>query len=134
IRGRVSPLDRELPIYAVEPMRQVLFEDLASTYILVGMVVALALIALGLAAAGIYGVIAYSVTQRTHEIGIRMALGADRSAVRRLVVSQGLAPVAAGATVGLAAGFAFVRVTAAALHEISARDPFTYVGVLIVLA
>jgi putative ABC transport system permease protein len=134
IRAQVAQLDKDQPIYGVATMDRVLYDDLASTYILVGIVVALALIALGLAAAGIYGVIAYAVTQRTHEIGVRMALGADAQAVRRMLIAQGLRPVGVGAAIGLSAGFAAVRVTATALSEVNSRDPATYAGVVLLLA
>jgi putative ABC transport system permease protein len=134
IRAQVAALDRDQPIYSASTMTQVLYDDLASTYILVGMVVALAVIALGLAAAGIYGVIAYAVTQRTHEIGVRMALGAQARDVRRMLIAQGLTPVAVGGAVGLTAGLALVRATATVLTEVNSRDPATYGGVLLLLA
>jgi putative ABC transport system permease protein len=133
IRREVLGLDRDQPIYDVKTMERVLFEDLADIYILVSMLVALAVIALGLAAAGTYGVIAYGVTQRTSEIGVRMALGAEAADVVRMVVTQGLAPVVAGASVGFAFGFALVRVTASALQEVTSRDPATYVIVSVLV-
>ena len=129
IRREVLALDRDQPIYDVKTMERVLFEDLADTYILVSMLVALAVIALGLAAAGTYGVIAYGVTQRTNEIGVRMALGAQAADVVRMVIRQGLAPVLSGACVGFAIGFALVRLTASALQEVNPHDMATYLTV-----
>ena len=133
IRREALGLDRDQPIYDVKTMDRVLFEDLADIYILVSMLVALAVIALALAATGTYGVIAYGVTQRTSEIGVRMALGAEAADVVRMVVTQGLAPVVAGASVGFALGFALVRVTASALQEVTSRDPATYVIVSVLV-
>jgi len=97
------------------------------------MLVALASIALGLAAAGIYGVIAYAVAQRTHEIGVRMALGAESRSVQRMIVAQGLMPVLAGAGAGLTIGFGLVQMTANAMREMRPRDPMTYVAVAVIV-
>jgi putative ABC transport system permease protein len=79
-----------------------------------------------LGAVGIYGVTAYTVTQRKHEIGIRLALGAQTGDVLNLVVRQGLAPVFAGIAIGLAGAFALTRVIASLLFKISATDPVTF--------
>src|SRR5262249_5847849 len=123
IRSNVAALDKDQPIYGVKTMDQHLCEDLADTYILGALLIALAGISLGLAAAGIFGVVAYAVGQRTHEIGIRIALGADRGAVQRMIISQGLLPVGIGAAVGLAIGYGLVETTAAAMREMRPRDP-----------
>jgi len=133
IRARVLEIDKDQPVYDVKTMDRHLFEDHADTYILVTMLVALAAIALGLAAAGLYGVVAYTVGQRTHEIGVRMALGAESRVVQRMIVAQALVPVAIGAVVGLAMGFALVRTTAAAMREVSPRSPAVYLAVSIVV-
>jgi putative ABC transport system permease protein len=133
IRREVVALDRDQPIYDVKTMDRVLFEDLADIYILVSMLVALAGIALGLAATGTYGVIAYGVTQRTSEIGVRMALGAEAADVVRMVVTQGLAPVIVGACIGFAFGFALVRVTTSALEEVTSRGLTTYLVVAVLV-
>jgi putative ABC transport system permease protein len=129
IRDRVAALDKDQPIYDVETMDQLLEDDMVEMYIVVSLLMALAFIALGMAAAGIYGVIAYGVTQRTHEIGVRMALGAQSQTIQRMVVAQGLVPVVAGGVVGLALGFALVRVTSNAMSELTPHDSLTYVAV-----
>jgi putative ABC transport system permease protein len=100
------------------------------TLILLGLFSALALV---LAAIGIYGVISYSVAQRTHEIGIRMALGADRAGVLRMILAQGMKIAGAGVVIGLAASFGLTRWMAKLLFSVSAADPLTFTAVALVL-
>ena len=92
-----------------------------------------AVIALTLAAVGTYSVIAYSVAQRTQEIGLRMALGAQTSAILKLVVGQGMKLVASGAALGLAASFALTRLMSNMLFGVSAADPPTFIVITLLL-
>jgi len=101
IRATAAELEPNEPIFAVSSMEQVLFSDLASTYILAGLLIAVGGVALCLAAAGTYGVISYFVVQRTREIGVRMALGAKPATVRRMIIAQGARPVVGGGLLGL---------------------------------
>ena len=101
---------------------------------LLGSLMALfAIIALIIAGVGLYGVMAYSVAQRTQEIGIRMALGADAKSVVRLVVGQAMRLLLIGTGIGLAAAFALTRGMASVLFGVSPNDPPTYVGVVLIL-
>jgi putative ABC transport system permease protein len=99
--------------------------------VLIGIFAGLALL---LAAVGIYGVMSYVVGQRTHEIGIRMALGAQRGDVRRLVVNRGVKLAATGVAIGLAGALALTRFLSSLLFGVKPADPFTFAGVALLLA
>ena len=97
------------------------------------LVVAFAVLALILSAVGIYGVIAYSVSQRTYEIGIRMALGAQRADVLKMVVGQGLKLALIGVAIGIAGAFVLTRFLASLLYGVKPTDPLTFIGVSLIL-
>jgi putative ABC transport system permease protein len=133
-RGELQQLDPELPMAAVVTMDQLLADSLSRsrfTMLLLGIFSAVALV---LAAVGIYGLIAYSVTQRTQELGIRIALGAQRRDVLRLVLGQGARLTLLGVALGILAALAFSRLLASMLFDVSATDPLTYGGVAGLLA
>ncbi|HWM90009.1 MAG TPA: ABC transporter permease [Thermoanaerobaculia bacterium] len=133
LREAVRELDRDLPIDRVQTMESVVAEALAQNRfktLLLGLFAGLALV---LAAVGVYGVVSYSVAQRTHEIGIRMALGARPDQVRRLVVFQGMRMVLIGAVVGLALALFATRFLRDQVYGVSATDPVTFAVVPLVL-
>jgi putative ABC transport system permease protein len=130
VRGVAASLERNEPIFAVSSMEQVIFNDTASQNILTSLIIAVGFLALCLAAAGIYGVVSYVVIQRTREIGVRVALGARPSAVRRMVVAQGAWPVIGGWVLGLPLALPIAFAMARAFAFITASDPLNYIAVL----
>jgi predicted permease len=133
-RREVARLDPQLPLYDVKTMDRALFEALASNRVITGLFAVFAAVALGLATVGLYGLISYSVAQRTREIGVRVALGARRADILRLVLGQGLRLAAGGLALGLVVGLGLSRVMASALVGVSATDPLTFTVVPAVLA
>lgn len=133
IKREIQAIDKDQPIAQVQTLDDKLSESIAPqrfTLLLLGI---FALIALSLASAGIYGVMSYAVTQRTHEIGVRMALGARRIDVLKLMVRQGMTAVVIGVVLGLAGAFATTRLMSSLLFDVTAKDPFTFVVVTAVL-
>ncbi|HYE64226.1 MAG TPA: ABC transporter permease [Pyrinomonadaceae bacterium] len=134
VRKEVWAVDPDQPVANVETMTQLISNSVARARfntILLGIFASVALI---LAAIGLYGVISYSVTQRTHEIGIRLALGAQHGDVLRMIVGQGMILVLVGVLIGLAAAFAVTRLMSSLLYGVTATDPLTFAGVSLVLA
>ncbi|HLW78507.1 MAG TPA: FtsX-like permease family protein, partial [Terriglobia bacterium] len=123
VRGVVSALDPEQPIYQVATLEQTLADSVAPRRFNMLLLGIFAAIALTLATVGIYGVMAFSVAQRTHEIGIRMALGAERSNVLSLIVRQGLRLTLAGVALGVAAAWALTRFLTSFLYGVRPTDP-----------
>ncbi len=133
VRAQLQTLDRTLPLYAVSSMQQVLDDATAqrrANLLLLGLFAVLALV---LAVIGMYGVISYSVGQRTREFGLRMALGARPGAVLKLVLREGLAIALLGIGAGVAASLALARLLSTQLYETRTTDPWTFVGVPILL-
>ena len=134
VRAAVQDVDRELPITRVETMDATLAESISTERLMTWLLFAFAAVALVMAAAGLYGVIAYTVAQRTQEIGVRMALGADPLAVVRLVAAEGLRLTAAGMVAGTVAAVLVSRAMRGMLFDVSPADPITYAAVLMLFA
>lgn len=129
IRGAVASVDKDQPIFEIATMTQLVANSVATrriTLILLGLFSALALV---LAAIGIYGVISYAVAQRTHEIGIRIALGAQRQDVVRMILAQGASITGAGVAIGIVAALGLTQLMTKLLFEVSAVDPSTFAAV-----
>jgi putative ABC transport system permease protein len=126
IRQALRAADPSLPVYAIRPLDEIVAERSAERRLAAQLVGFFASVALALAAVGIYGVMSYAVAQRTQEIGIRMALGAEREQVLRMVMRNGTALALSGIAIGLAAAFALARLIAALLFETSTADPPTF--------
>jgi len=133
IESVVRGLDKDLPLYSVRTMDEVLDTSIARQRMAMVVFVVFAAVALTLASIGLYGVVAHGVTERTHEIGVRMALGADQRRVVGLVVSQGLSMVIAGAIAGLVAALALSQFIESLLFGVTPTDPTTFAGVIAAL-
>jgi putative ABC transport system permease protein len=129
VRGIFRTLDPAIPIARLQTVEQIVSNSLSAQRFSMMLLSIFAAVALALAAVGIYGVMSYTVAQRAHEIGIRLALGADRSAVRRLIVKQGMGLAVVGLGLGAVLAIAFTRVIDTMLFGVSAVDPVTFVGV-----
>ena len=133
VRKEVSELDKNLPVFGVETMDDLLSAEVASQRFNAGALAGFAGLAVLLAAVGIYGVMAYAVSQRTREMGVRMALGAGTGNVLRMILSQGLRLAAIGVALGLAASFLLTRLMSGLLFGVKPSDPETFVIVTSVL-
>jgi putative ABC transport system permease protein len=133
IRRELALVDKDLPAANVKTLEEYLAASVAGQRFSVRLLGVFAIAALLLAALGIYGVVTYSVAQRMPELGIRMALGADKRAIVRLVLADAQRPVALGVIVGLAAAFLATQVMAGLLFEVAAHDGPVFVGVTAVL-
>jgi predicted permease len=134
IIGEIQALDPDMPVFDVNTMEQRLHFSLARRRFSMFLLGAFAVLASILAAIGIYGVMSYSVSQRTHEIGVRVALGARPGSILTLVIRQGFVLASIGTGIGLTAAFLLTRVMSSLLFEVSAIDPFTFVATPLLLA
>jgi ABC-type antimicrobial peptide transport system permease subunit len=129
IRSQVQAIDRDLPVTGIKTMDDVVEASLGQRRLTMRLLEVFAGVALLLAVIGIYGAISYSVAQRTQELGIRRALGAQQSDILRLVLGQGLGLTAAGVAIGAGGAFALTRILNSLLFHVSATDPATFGGV-----
>jgi putative ABC transport system permease protein len=128
VRQLVASMDADVPMDRAQPMSAYVGDALAQSRLTLVLMVGFGAVALIMAAVGIYGVISYSVSQRTKEIGIRMALGQETSQIRNLVVGQGLRLVGISLAIGLAGAYSLASTIAGLVYGISPRDPLTFAG------
>jgi putative ABC transport system permease protein len=133
IRAQISAVDSNIPAYAVSTMHQIVSESTAGPRFITLLMAVFALVSLILVATGIYGVISYSVAQQTHDIGIRMALGATRQNILGLVLGKIAAITALGVGIGLAGAAGLTRFLAGMLYGVKSTDPATFLGMLLPL-
>jgi putative ABC transport system permease protein len=134
VRDAVGSLDRAVPVTEVQTMEEVVSGANARPRLTLVLLATFAAVALALAAVGIYGVISYAVSRRTHEIGVRVALGATPASVVALIVGQGMRVVAVGVVAGVAGALLVTRLMTTLVYGVSVTDPLTYVGVAALLS
>ena len=134
VRSTLRGMDKGLLIRNVSTMDERIRLSVSSRRFNMLLLAVFATLALLLAGVGVYGVMSYTVTQRTHEIGVRMALGAEPRDVIRLIVRQGLRPAAVGVACGLAGALALTQLLKGQLYSVSATDPLTFAAVALLLA
>jgi len=133
VREAVLSIDKNQPLSETTTMEEVIAKSVAPRRFRMLLLGLFALLALSLAMIGVYGVIAYSSTQRTHEFGVRIALGADRQDILKLVVRQGFKLALLGVTMGVAGALLLTRFLSSLLYEVSPHDPLTFAGVAALL-
>jgi putative ABC transport system permease protein len=133
VRSEISTLDPQVPVSEVATMDEVVSASVANQRFGAVLFLLFGAIALVLTAVGIYGVISYGVAQRTHEIGIRLALGADQRKVLSLIVSEAMKPALLGAALGLCAAFGLTRLLTRLLYNVKPTDPLVFAAVLLLL-
>jgi putative ABC transport system permease protein len=134
VRRAVMSLDSSQPITNIKTLERIVYEKSTPKRVMTAMMSVFAVIALLLAGAGLYAVMAYAVSRRTHEIGIRLALGAGSRDILRIITGQGLKLTVAGLAIGLVGAFALTRVMARILYGVSAADPLTFILISLLLS
>jgi putative ABC transport system permease protein len=133
VRAKIRAVDPDQPIYDAKTLAQMSYEQLIAISFIAAVMGVLGLIALVLASSGVYGVMAHSVTERTHEIGIRIALGAEPRQVLRWIAWRGIRLAVVGLLIGLALAFVLARLLASLIFGVSATDPVIFGGIGILL-
>ena len=134
VRAELMSINKNQTLYQINTLSAQLAEALSNERMIAVLLSVFGVAALLLAAVGLYGVMSYVVARRTHEIGVRMALGAQTGDIMKLVLRQGMTLLLVGGVVGLAAAFALTRLMASLLYGVSATDPVTFVGITLLLA
>jgi len=132
-RAAIVAIDRNQPVFDVKPLRVIVDDSIALKRLALLLLIVFGVVALLLAAAGVYGVMAYTVTQRRHEIGLRMALGAQTGDVLGMVMKQGLKLALGGVVIGLIAAAGLTRLISALLYGVSPTDPLTFGAIALLL-
>ena len=133
VRGQVAALNKDQAVFNVRTMEQIVAQSVATRRFSMLLLTVFALVALALASLGIYGLMSYAVAQRTREIGVRMALGAQASDVLKLVIRQGMKLAFVGVALGLVASLALTRMMKNLLFGVSATDPVTFAAIALLL-
>ena len=133
IRAELAAIDKDQPIHSLKTLEATVSDMVTPQRFTTLLLAGFAALAALLAAVGLYGVISYAVTQRTREIGIRMALGADSRTVMRMVIGQGMTLAIVGVGIGLAASFALTRLLTTLLFRVSTTDPGVFIAIALVL-
>jgi putative ABC transport system permease protein len=134
VREQIAAIDPDLPLYNIKPMDKVITESIVGIAYVAAMMAVLGVIALVLASVGVFGVMSYSVSERAHEIGIRMSMGAQTSDILRMVLRSGMTLTVLGLAIGLPVAFALARALASLLFGVEAADPFSFIGLPLLLA
>ncbi|MGH9643410.1 MAG: FtsX-like permease family protein, partial [Terriglobales bacterium] len=134
VREQVTTLDKGVPVYQIATMDQLLTRSVAPARFNLSLFLLFGLLAMALAAVGIYGVLAFSVSRRTHDIGVRLALGAHQGDLLRLIIREGMTLALEGIVLGVAGAIAVTRLMASLLYGVSATDPATFIVVAVLLA
>jgi putative ABC transport system permease protein len=134
VRSQVAAIDPNLPLYNIKPMDRLITDSIIGIAYVAAMMAVLGGIALVLASVGVFGVMSYSVSERAHEIGIRMSMGAQTKDILRMVLRSGMTLTALGLAIGLPIAFALARALAALLFGVEAADPFSFIGLPLLLA
>jgi putative ABC transport system permease protein len=133
-REQIAAVDPNLPLYNIKPMDRLITESIIGIAYVASMMAVLGVIALALASVGVFGVMSYSVSERAHEIGIRMSLGAQTADILRMVLRSGMTLTVLGLAIGLPVAFVLARALAALLFGVEAADPFSFIGLPLLLA
>jgi putative ABC transport system permease protein len=133
VRSQVAALDPNLPLYNIKPMDRLITESIVGIAYVAAMMAVLGVIALVLASVGVFGVMSYSVSERAHEIGIRMSMGAQTADILRMVLRSGMTLTVLGLAIGLPIAFALARTLASLLFGVEAADPFSFIGLPLLL-
>jgi putative ABC transport system permease protein len=133
VRSRIASVDPDLPIFNIKPLDVVITESIVGIAYVAALMGAIGIIALVLASVGVYGVMSYSVSERTHEIGIRMAMGASRGEIQRLIIGNGMLLTLIGMAIGMPIAYVLAYALSSLIFGVTARDPLAFVGLPLLL-